>query len=183
MGRLEQVAVLQTIDDKWREHLREMDDLREGIHLRAYGQKDPILEYKGEAYKLFMDLIKEINIDSVQFAFKYFPQIIRQPQITSEEAARTEAKVADDVPKLRRSSGAMSYQHSSHVPDYLKQELSVQQPEGAQAGPMVKTIRNVEPKIGRNDTVKVKYRDGKVMEAKFKKVELDVAEGKCQIIK
>lgn len=46
MVQLEKYAVLNTIDDRWREHLREMDDMKEGIYLRAYGQKDPLLEYK-----------------------------------------------------------------------------------------------------------------------------------------
>lgn len=154
MARLEQVAVLQTIDDKWREHLREMDDLKEGIHLRAYGQKDPILEYKSEAYNLFMDLIKEINTESVHFAFKYFPQVIQRQARTQQVEDREQKKQRDEgLPQLRRSSqsSSMQYQHSSSIPDYLKQELSVNQPEGAQSGPSVRTYRKAEPKIGRND--------------------------------
>ncbi len=46
MARLERYAVLSVIDQKWKEHLREMDDLKEGIGLSAYGQKDPLVEYK-----------------------------------------------------------------------------------------------------------------------------------------
>jgi len=46
MTMLEKMAMLQVIDNKWRDHLREMDDLKEGIHLRGYGQKDPLVEYK-----------------------------------------------------------------------------------------------------------------------------------------
>ncbi|OGU51177.1 MAG: preprotein translocase subunit SecA, partial [Ignavibacteria bacterium GWC2_36_12] len=53
MARLERYAMLSVIDHKWKEHLREMDDLKEGIGLRAYGQKDPLVEYKSEAFKLF----------------------------------------------------------------------------------------------------------------------------------
>jgi preprotein translocase subunit SecA len=56
MSRLERFAMLSVIDHKWKEHLREMDDLKEGIGLRAYGQKDPLVEYKSEAFKLFMGL-------------------------------------------------------------------------------------------------------------------------------
>ncbi|MDZ7765042.1 MAG: hypothetical protein U5K00_11520 [Melioribacteraceae bacterium] len=48
MARLERYAVLSVLDNKWKEHLREMDDLKEGIGLRAYGQKDPLIEYKSE---------------------------------------------------------------------------------------------------------------------------------------
>jgi preprotein translocase subunit SecA len=74
MARLERYAVLSVIDQKWKEHLREMDDLKEGIGLRAYGQKDPLIEYKGEAFKLFVSLLEEIRDEVVSFAFKFFPQ-------------------------------------------------------------------------------------------------------------
>ena len=58
MARLERYAVLSVIDTKWKEHLREMDDLKEGIGLRAYGQKDPLVEYKAESFKLFVSLLE-----------------------------------------------------------------------------------------------------------------------------
>jgi preprotein translocase subunit SecA len=74
MARLERYAVLSVIDDKWKEHLREMDDLKEGIGLRAYGQKDPLVEYKSEAFHLFVTLIGEIRNEVVSFCFKFFPQ-------------------------------------------------------------------------------------------------------------
>lgn len=73
MARIERFAVLSVIDEKWKEHLREMDDLKEGINLRAYGQKDPLLEYKGEAYNLFLKLLEEIRNEVVAVCFKLFP--------------------------------------------------------------------------------------------------------------
>jgi preprotein translocase subunit SecA len=80
MGRLERYAVLSVIDHKWKEHLREMDDLKEGIGLRAYGQKDPLVEYKTEAFKLFVSLIDQIRNDVVSFCFKFFPQAPEEVQ-------------------------------------------------------------------------------------------------------
>ena len=74
MARLERYAVLHVIDERWKDHLREMDDLKEGIGLRAYGQKDPLLEYKGEAFNLFMNLVEVIRNEIVSFSFKFFPQ-------------------------------------------------------------------------------------------------------------
>ncbi|GAB4292282.1 MAG: preprotein translocase subunit SecA [Ignavibacteriaceae bacterium] len=74
MARLERYAMLSVIDHKWKEHLREMDDLKEGIGLRAYGQKDPLIEYKSEAFKLFVSLLEQIRNDVVSFVFKFFPQ-------------------------------------------------------------------------------------------------------------
>jgi len=74
MNMLEKMVALQVIDEKWKDHLREMDDLKEGIHLRAYGQKDPILEYKSEAFNMFVELIDMIDVETLNLVFKLFPQ-------------------------------------------------------------------------------------------------------------
>lgn len=88
MARLERYAVLSVIDHKWKEHLREMDDLKEGIGLRAYGQKDPLIEYKGEAFKLFISLLDQVKYDVVSFAFKFFPQKPDEVQTQRRQPAR-----------------------------------------------------------------------------------------------
>jgi preprotein translocase subunit SecA len=62
---LERTAILSTIDDKWMEHLRELDTVKEGIGLRSFGQKDPLLEYKKEAFEMFKDLLDNINQDAI----------------------------------------------------------------------------------------------------------------------
>ncbi len=85
MQQIEKYAVLSVIDQKWREHLREIDGLREGINLRAYGQKDPLLEYKQEAYKMFVELLREIEHETLSVAFKLFP-------ISQEESEEIEAR-------------------------------------------------------------------------------------------
>ena len=87
MARLERYAMLSVIDHKWKEHLREMDDLKEGIGLRAYWQKDPLVEYKGEAFKLFMTLLEEVRSDVVSFAFKFFPQAPDEVQQRRRQAS------------------------------------------------------------------------------------------------
>ncbi len=96
MARLERFAVLSVIDQKWKEHLREMDDLKEGIGLRAYGQKDPLVEYKGEAFKLFVTLLEQVRDDVVSFAFKFFPQAPDEIQQRRRQPASriTESKQA-----------------------------------------------------------------------------------------
>jgi preprotein translocase subunit SecA len=78
MAMLERMAMLQVIDNKWRDHLREMDDLKEGIHLRGYGQKDPLVEYKTEAFKMFMELMELIADEVVNIVFKFFPETPEQ---------------------------------------------------------------------------------------------------------
>jgi len=154
MAAIERWAALRTIDDRWREHLRGMDDLKEGIYLRAYGQKDPILEYKQEAYKIFLELIKDINKDTVHLAFKYFPEEqVRQEQVrrTPVESAATPADakeaVATAVPSLRTSvstSRALQFSHPSASTSY-----GTATDDGEQHA--TTTVRNVGHVMGRNE--------------------------------
>lgn len=150
MARLEQVAVLQTIDDKWREHLRSMDELKEGIHLRSYAQKDPLLDYKQEAFSLFVELIDDINKNSVQFAFRYFPRVTEP----SPEQQRSTRK-ASDAPSLRRNATRGNYQYTNTaVPSFVTSAAvpKMQQQEGTEPGGVsVRTERRDQPKVGRND--------------------------------
>ena len=158
MSRLEQVAVLQTIDDKWRDHLRSMDDLKEGIHLRSYAQKDPLLEYKQEAFRLFVDLIGEINKASVQFAFRYFPQMTAAQQQHVRDRVVGNKASRSDAPELRKSNvsgGNYNYEHSSTaVPSFVTDNKApkARQAEGTEPGGVrVRTERRDQPKVGRNE--------------------------------
>ncbi|MGD0339791.1 MAG: preprotein translocase subunit SecA [Bacteroidota bacterium] len=81
MANLERMVTLQVIDERWKEHLREMDDLKEGINLRAYGQKDPVLEYKGEAFNMFAQMIEMINNEVLGMVYKLFPAAPEQVQV------------------------------------------------------------------------------------------------------
>ncbi|MCH7688476.1 MAG: preprotein translocase subunit SecA, partial [Planctomycetes bacterium] len=65
MKNLERFAVLRVIDEHWKNHLFDIDQVKEGINLRAYGQKDPLLEYKKEAFELFLDMLEEINKETL----------------------------------------------------------------------------------------------------------------------
>ncbi|MFN3781413.1 MAG: SEC-C metal-binding domain-containing protein, partial [Candidatus Kapaibacteriota bacterium] len=147
MAQLERIATLQIIDEKWREHLREMDDLREGIHLRSYGQKDPLLEYKAEAYTLFVNLIKSINRDIVKFVFRYFPPII-------EREVRAVGRGRKDLPTLRKvvpEQSNLQFTHSEALPQFIVSPFSAQQNNESEEFKPVKTYRKTEKEVGRND--------------------------------
>ncbi|CUT01229.1 Helicase conserved C-terminal domain-containing protein [Candidatus Kryptobacter tengchongensis] len=75
MFALMKMAMLQVIDQRWQEHLREMDELREGIHLRAYAQKDPLVEYKTEAFEMFMEMMRRIRSGVLGIVFRMFPVV------------------------------------------------------------------------------------------------------------
>ncbi len=86
MGTLEKISMLQVIDAKWRDHLREMDDLKEGIHLRGYGQRDPLVEYKKEGFRMFMELMGMISNEVVSMVFKLYPE--RPEQLPTQRIRR-----------------------------------------------------------------------------------------------
>ena len=70
MRGFERYVVLRTIDEMWKDHLYSMDQLREGINLRAYGQKDPLLEYKSEGFDMFMEFLRDVNKNTTQRLYR-----------------------------------------------------------------------------------------------------------------
>lgn len=78
MRELERLLLLRVVDEKWVEHLTAMDDLRDGIGLRAYGQRDPLIEYKMEAFDMFQGMIRAIREDVVRLIFRV--NVIREPE-------------------------------------------------------------------------------------------------------
>ncbi|BAY89167.1 MULTISPECIES: preprotein translocase subunit SecA [unclassified Tolypothrix] len=84
MRQAERFFILQRIDTLWREHLQQMDALRESVGLRGYGQKDPLIEYKSEGYELFLDMMVNIRRDVVYSLFMFQPQPQPVVQTSSE---------------------------------------------------------------------------------------------------
>ena len=80
MRQAERFFTLQQIDTLWREHLQQMDSLRDSIGLRGYGQKDPLIEYKSEGYELFLDMMTNIRRNVVFGLFQFQPQVAPQVQ-------------------------------------------------------------------------------------------------------
>lgn len=111
MRQIEKYAVLSVIDQKWREHLRETDTLKEGINLRAYGQKDPLLEYKQEAYKLFVDMLRDIENETLSLAFKLFP--VTEEAQQQIEAERKKSQLRHDRLVTRHDKAETTYSSSA----------------------------------------------------------------------
>jgi preprotein translocase subunit SecA len=134
MGQIERYATLTVIDEKWMEHLRAMDDLKEGINFRAYGQKDPLIEYKMDGFRLFEEMLETINTDIINFIYKFTIQ-------TQEEA---QIKGPKEVDRSR-----MSTQHADSGGLGYSSDLKPQESESARAGK--KQPIKVEKKVGRNE--------------------------------
>ncbi|MEL7085317.1 MAG: preprotein translocase subunit SecA [Cyanobacteria bacterium J06597_1] len=87
MRDAERFYLLQQIDTLWREHLQQMDALRESVGLRGYGQKDPLIEYKNEGYQLFLDMMVDIRRNTVYSLFQFKPQAAATQQATATSSA------------------------------------------------------------------------------------------------
>jgi preprotein translocase subunit SecA len=92
LRKIEKTVVLSVIDNKWREHLSEMDYMRQGIGLRAMGQRDPLVEYQREGYDLFADLVDSVKRDSVRYLFHV--QVAQEAEKAKQEQLRFQAQAA-----------------------------------------------------------------------------------------
>ena len=139
MRRLERYAVLTTIDRHWRDHMYEMDQLKSGIGLRAYGQRDPLVEYKREAFKFFESLIGTIDRDIVGMVYKL--------QITMPEKSRDERR------KESGQSMVASHQETTGM-GIATASSSAQKPnpnaDAAKRG-KAQPFKRTDKKVGRND--------------------------------
>ncbi|MGV8878027.1 MAG: preprotein translocase subunit SecA [Sphingobacteriaceae bacterium] len=125
---------LSLIDDAWKEHLREMDELKQSVQNAVYEQKDPLLVYKFEAFELFRNMLANVNKEVVSFLFKGGIPVQQEPEEIRE--ARPQPKT--DMRQMRTSKPELV--HEGHAPMEDTRELQKQMP-----------VR-VEQKIGRNDT-------------------------------
>src|SRR6185295_7840291 len=87
MREVERQVMLRIIDQRWREHLEEMDYLKEGINLRAMGQKDPLTEWQREGYEMFGAMMKGIAQDFVRYVMHV--QVVQQPAEAPAEVSST----------------------------------------------------------------------------------------------
>jgi preprotein translocase subunit SecA len=129
----EKTVVLSLIDDAWKEHLHEMDELKQSVQNAVYEQKDPLVVYKMEAFSLFKQMLAVVNKDIVSFLFK--GQI---PNQQAEEVREARPARKQDMSKLKVSKPELS-QSSGGVPVQDTREIQKTQP-----------VR-VENKVGRND--------------------------------
>jgi preprotein translocase subunit SecA len=135
MQRIEKIGMLQVIDERWKEHLKEMDDLKEGINLRAYGQKDPIVEYKTEAFKMFLEMLDMIDIQVLNFVYRVFPEVPEEMKIKRRKSSPSDLKTSHS------SSDGMGYTAPASIPG--------EKTESAIPDKKQQTVR-VGEKVGRN---------------------------------
>ncbi|CAN5670488.1 preprotein translocase subunit SecA [soil metagenome] len=103
MRELERAVLLNLTDTRWREHLYEMDYLQEGIHLRALAQKDPITEYRREAYDMFQGLTESIQADFVRYIYRV--EFVNKDEQQARRQAPQPTRVKDNRDEVERAGG------------------------------------------------------------------------------
>ncbi|MEP2670979.1 MAG: preprotein translocase subunit SecA [Cyclobacteriaceae bacterium] len=165
---MEKMITLAIIDQQWKEHLRDMDDLKQSVQNAVYEQKDPLLIYKFEGFEAFKRFIAKVNEETISFLMKAeIP--VREPEQVQEARSQRRERLKEQKDESR---------------SLLQGGQQQGQPQGGQRAVEEKVQPVKSEKIaGRNDKVSVQYTDGKVLkDVKFKKVEDDVKNGKCIVI-
>ena len=151
LRKVEKFIVLKTIDEKWRNHLLGMDQLREGIGLRAYGQKNPLIEYKSESYNFFQELMVSLRATVIQRVFH--AQVSDQVQTQQNPLQKNIQLQHDEVAKNDKNE----------IPNEVTQQHD--------------SSNNSELKLGRNDKVELISPSGERVKVKFKKIDQYLMKG------
>ncbi len=162
MQGFEKFVALRTIDEKWKDHLYSMDQLREGINLRAYGQKNPLLEYKSEGFQMFQQMMADTS------------------ELTLQRLYRTQIQGMNTSPEIPVSKDRnIQVQHDESTGMGFSGP-SLQEQAAASSG-MPKQPVNVDEKIGRNEKITLVSPSGKQIEVKYKKLQQYLNQGYSKV--
>ena len=139
MRSFERFVILRSIDEKWKDHLYAMDQLREGINLRAYGQKNPLLEYKSEGFHMFREMMSSTNKITLQRLFRTQLQGVEQQPQAQQQSPRNVQLRHQDTTGMGMTAQPQEAQQSNR-------------PQQASRAPI-----HAEEKIGRNEKIKMNY--------------------------
>ena len=164
VDQLEKQVMLQILDVHWKDHLAEMDHLRQSVGLRAYAQKNPKNEYKREAFEMFELMLNDINREAIKVLFRL--ELASEEEIQELENRSREAQQNRELEMQQEQIeplAANDTKQSSNQPDQIE------------------TIKTDGPKLGRNEIVKIT--DGKdIKELKYKKAQPLIDSGEWKII-
>ena len=141
LRRVERDIMLQIVDTQWKDHLYSLDHLKEGIGLRGYAQRDPLVEYKRESFELFQAMKERIDTEMVRYLWRLRPVVQGEAERTARMAPRQRMPVTLNDP----SAGTAAFAGPPGAG---------RRPQPARSGgddAMVRTIRRDTPKVGRND--------------------------------
>jgi preprotein translocase subunit SecA len=154
LERVERDIMLQIVDSQWKDHLYSLDHLKEGIGLRGYGQRDPLIEYKKESFELFQAMKDRVDEEIVRYLWWLRPvmgdegaapvprrPVPRRPPLILNDPSAESKSILNSAPRAQQAEPA-----SPFGPSHDRQPARVGGDDAA-----VKTVRRDEPKVGRND--------------------------------
>ena len=160
---------LAIIDEKWKNHLRKMDELKQSVQLAVHEQKDPLLIYKFEAYELFKSMIHVLNKELLSFLFK-------------SNLPNNQGNIKDAPTNASNNNNYQTSKEESLNSDELAERARRVGASASQQNQRVETITREVPKIGRNEKVEIKNNDtGEVKTIKFKQAEKLLLTGEWSI--
>lgn len=167
---MEKSITLSIIDMLWKDHLREMDDLKQSVQNAVYEQKDPLIIYKFEAFNLFKRFIARVNEDTISFLLKANLPVRDAEEV--QEARQIRHRKTQRLQEQKEESGSL-------LGGGGNQNTTAPRPPVAEKVAPVKS----EKVAGRNDRVSVQYSDGTIKKnVKFKTVEEDIKSSRCILI-
>lgn len=137
LRHLEKVFLLNTIDSKWKDHLYAMDQLRDGVGLRSYGQRDPLMEYKKEGFSMFQAMYSSIGEEAAEIMFKVKPMSRDNYEPKSVFGSLPQQMVHNEFSGMNRAAAQAAAQHQGNAAPVAEEKPQPMHHEG--------------PKVGRND--------------------------------
>jgi preprotein translocase subunit SecA len=144
----ERMIMLSVLDTQWKDHLLNMDHLKEGIGLRGYGQHDPLVEYKRESFEMFEDMMQRFQEDTVRYLFHM--RIEEAPSVSAATAGADDG-AGNAAPPPRRRAATSVDDLEAQFERRKKRELEQARMAGATNGNKPQQVVRGSAKVGRND--------------------------------
>ena len=155
LQRVERDIMLQVVDQQWKDHLYSLDHLKEGIGLRGYGQRDPLVEYKKESFQMFQAMKDRVDEEIVSYLWRLRPVISEDaPPVTALRQVPRQSLIMNNPSADTPAFGAMPSTFGASAALQAQAAQGHRAPQPARVGgddAEVKTIRHEGPKVGRND--------------------------------
>jgi preprotein translocase subunit SecA len=163
LQRVERDIMLQVVDAQWKDHLYSLDHLKEGIGLRGYGQRDPLVEYKRESFELFQSMKGRVDEEIVRHLWWLRPVLNEAPGADGADSTAPRRPAPVRSPTPRRSQPLVTNNPAESASAFASAGRSAPAQGASAGGPfaprpartggddVVKTVRRDEPKVGRND--------------------------------
>jgi preprotein translocase subunit SecA len=153
LQRVERDIMLQIVDQQWKDHLRDLDHLKEGIGLRGYGQRDPLVEYKKESFALFQGMKERVDEEIVRYLWWLRPVLNEEAAIPRRAPQRRAPLILNDPGADSATSNVFGAPRAAAptTPAPPRSSAMQQPPRVGGDDAKVSTVRRDEPKVGRND--------------------------------